>query len=289
MKYFIRDKFTNLIPLVSIILPIYNAKMYLNECINSILGQTFCNFELLVLDDGSTYDSLQIAESYKDERIKIIRCEHNFIKTLNRGIGESKGKYIARMDADDIMHKDRLLKQFEILEHYKDISVCSTYAETFGLSRKIIGVGDKFIDTPLLSLLAHNIIIHPSVMMRKSFLQINNISYTNYPYAEDYKMWVDIADAGGRFYVISEALLKYRINENQVSHINSAKQTETAFRIQTKILEILLKRNTYKKDRINNFCQTMLDANYDELIDGPQIINIFYQLFLAIKYKSFKN
>lgn len=104
MKYFIRDKITNLIPLVSIILPIYNAKMYLNECINSILGQTFCNFELLVLDDGSTYDSLQIAESYKDERIKIIRCEHNFIKTLNRGIGESKGKYIARMDADNIMH-----------------------------------------------------------------------------------------------------------------------------------------------------------------------------------------
>ena len=102
-------------------------------------------------------------------------------------------------------------------------------------------------------------------------------------------MWVDIADAGGRFYVISEPLLKYRINENQVSHINSAKQTETAFRIQTKILEILLKRNTYKKDRINNFYQTMLDANYDELIDGPQIINIFYQLFLAIKYKSFQN
>lgn len=272
-------------PDISIILPVYNAVSYLEECINSVLRQTFQNYELLVLDDGSTDGSVSIVKSFNDARIRIILCEHNFINTLNLGINECNGKYIARMDADDIMHEDRLKRQYEIMEANQDVAVCGTYAEAFGLANGIIGYGNNYIDSPLLSLLPHNYIIHPSVMIRKSFIHNNNIRYQNYPYAEDYKMWEDIAKADGKFYVIPEPLLKYRISQGQVSNLNSATQIETALAIQTEILEILLKKNTYKKEWVDNLYYTMLEANNDDLIDGPHIIKTFYNMLTAIKNK----
>lgn len=273
-------------PEISIILPVYNAEAYLEECINSVLRQTFQNYELIVLDDGSTDASVSVVKAFDDPRIKLILCEHNFINTLNRGINESIGKYIARIDADDIMHKDRLKKQYEIMEANQDVAVCGTYAEAFGLANEIIGYGKNYIDSPLLSLLPHNCIIHPSVMIRKSFIQNYKICYQNYPYAEDYKMWVDIANTGGKFYIIPEALLKYRVSQGQVSNLNSASQTETALTIQTEILELLLQQNKYKKDWINNFYRIMLEANNDDLIDGSHVLNIFYNMLMAIKNKS---
>ena len=95
-------------PAISVCMPVYNASSYLKECIDSILAQTFEDFELLIVDDGSTDDSCTIIESYADYRIRLIRNKHGFIHTLNTLLSEARGKYIARMDADDRMMSYRL-------------------------------------------------------------------------------------------------------------------------------------------------------------------------------------
>ena len=135
--------------MVSIILPVYNGANHLAECINSVLRQTYSNFELLVLDDGSTDESVAIAESFSDPRARVITCKHDFISTLNRGIDESKGQYIARIDCDDLMFTDRLQKQVEVMEHNPNVAVCSTYAQTFGMSDQIIGYGAGIVKNSL--------------------------------------------------------------------------------------------------------------------------------------------
>ena len=268
--------------MVSIVLPVYNASEYLTECIDSILAQTYTDFELLVMDDGSTDNSVSIAESYGDERIRVIACEHDFIQTLNRGIEESQGKYIARIDADDMMMPNRLEKQVERMENNPSVTVCSSAAQAFGLAEEVVGFGNGKIPHPLPLFLLGNPIIHPSVMIRKDFLTKNNLRYKHYPYAEDYKLWTEIGMAGGVFDVIPTPLIKYRISENQVTNKHRDEQEQTAIAIRQEILEELLKRNPYKADFVRQLYDNLIEANQDGLIDANPIFGLFYQIFEII-------
>lgn len=110
-------------PLVSVCMPMYNASAYLRECIDSILCQTFGDFELLIADDGSTDESRYIVRSYDDPRIRLIENEHDYIGSLNLLLKEARGKYIARMDADDIMVSFRLEAQFGYMERHVEVDV----------------------------------------------------------------------------------------------------------------------------------------------------------------------
>ena len=101
---------------ISVIMPVYNGARYLRECLDSILCQTFRNFELLIVDDGSTDDTCDIIRSYSDNRIRLIESRHDYIASCNLLLKEAKGKYLARMDADDIMMPDRLMAQYEYME-----------------------------------------------------------------------------------------------------------------------------------------------------------------------------
>ncbi len=101
------------IPPVSVCMLMYNASKYLRECIDSVLAQTFQDFEFLIVDDGSTDDSVEIVQSYHDSRIRLIKNKHDYIGSLNILLDEARGKYIARMDADDVMMPMRLKIQFE--------------------------------------------------------------------------------------------------------------------------------------------------------------------------------
>jgi glycosyltransferase involved in cell wall biosynthesis len=271
--------------MVSIILPVYNASVYLNDCIDSILAQTFTDFELLMMDDGSTDNSIAIAESYEDERIKVFRCEHDFIQTLNRGLEESRGKYIARMDADDMMMPDRLERQVTLMENNPSVVVCSSTAKAFGFKEKVLGFGNGIINHVMLLLLLGNPIIHPSIMVRKDFLTRNNLRYKHYPYAEDYKLWADVCMAGGVFNVIPTPLIKYRISESQVSNKHRVEQVRTALTIRQEILEELLARNSYKTELFSRLYDDMLEANHANLIDADQIFGLFYQIFEQVSQK----
>ncbi|MDO4195973.1 MAG: glycosyltransferase [Prevotellaceae bacterium] len=270
-------------PMISIVLPVYNAEQYLQESLNSILEQTYTDFELLVLDDGSTDKSIEIVEAYSDNRIRLFRGNHNFIATLNKGIAESRGKYIARMDADDVMVLNRLQKQVKIMEEYPDVAVCSSCAEAFGLQHGIMGSGLGLIDKPLPYLLYGNFLIHPATMIRKSFLVDNGVKYANCPFAEDYKMWFDIARHGGKFFVLPEALLRYRFSESQVSYQNTKEQLDSALSIQQDIMELLLNMNTYKPELLMSLYDTLAELNNDGLLSANTIFTLYHQLFVTIK------
>ena len=101
--------------LVSVLIPVYNSEKFIRKTIDSVLGQTFKDFEVLLLDDGSADKSSEIIKSYTDDRVKYIPCSHDFIKTLNHGIDIAKGKYIALLDHDDLMLPHRLKVQYEYM------------------------------------------------------------------------------------------------------------------------------------------------------------------------------
>lgn len=224
--------------LISVIMSNYNTpEEYLREAIESILNQTYSDFEFIIVDDCSTDNSLEIIKSYKDSRISVIKNKVNMgiTKSLNRALAVSKGEFVARMDADDICLPERFEKQVEYLKQNREVIVCGTWVELFGngadaynekYSRKILP--EK--ETLQINLLFgnHMNIIHPTAMFNHKLLKDNNIVYNeNYIYAQDYRMWVDCSQKG-ELKNIPEILFKYRIHNKAVSSDKKSVQTECA-------------------------------------------------------------
>lgn len=124
---------------ITILLCAYNAEAYIAEAIGSTLAQTYRDFELIIVDDGSTDGTLGIIRSYEDERIKVIEGGHDYVGSLNLGLKHCHGEYIARMDADDIMEPTRIATQMAVMDAQPDIAVCTTWANAFGEVEKTIG------------------------------------------------------------------------------------------------------------------------------------------------------
>jgi glycosyltransferase involved in cell wall biosynthesis len=127
----------NTTPAISVLIPLYNSEVFIRETIDSVLSQTFRDFELLLMDDGSTDRTAEIIRSYTDPRIRYELCSHDFVGTVNRGFDRAQGKYIALLDHDDIMVPRRLQKQFDFMEAHPDIVACGGSMWTFG-SRSIV-------------------------------------------------------------------------------------------------------------------------------------------------------
>lgn len=206
-------------PKVTVIMPVYNSEKYLREAIDSILGQTFTDFEFLIFNDGSIDRSAEIIKSYKDPRIIFFDYKKNSGHTghLNEGIVAAKGKYIARMDSDDISLPHRLKKQVDFMEKNPDFGVCGTQVVIMALSGNYVTslhLEDKKLRSELFF---YNVFAHPSVIMRKSILKKYNLFYKQdyYP-AEDYKMWVDVSQYS-KLGNIPEVMLKYREHPNQIT------------------------------------------------------------------------
>lgn len=215
-------------PIVSVVMPVYNAEKYLDEAIESILNQTYKDFEFIIINDGSTDKSLEIIEKYKnqDERIVLISRENRgLIASLNEGIEKAKGKYIARMDADDISLPERFEKQLELMEK-ENIDIC-------GCHYSMINKYGKYIDmvyVPLdnLSLLLYLILAvpfaHGSVMMRKSFLDNKNLEYgQKADFAEDKALWIQMYEFNAKFGNVNEVLFEYREFSQSLSKIRAKK------------------------------------------------------------------
>lgn len=218
-------------PLVSVVMPVYNAEKYLPAAIESILNQTFSDFEFLILNDGSTDNSAAIISRYRDSRIRLIQAAENqgLIAQLNQGLHLARGRYIARMDADDISLKNRLEKQVKFLEAHPEVGILGaaishlgpagiTYTETFPLTHPRIQ-SFLLLDTPF---------AHPVVMLRRAVLLENHLHYhPAYPAAEDYKLWLDMLQVtqGAN---LPEPLLYYRDSGTQVSKQHHALQISNA-------------------------------------------------------------
>ena len=168
--------------LVSVVMPVYNGALYLREAIDSILSQTHSNLELIIINDGSTDDSERIIQSYTDERIVYLKNEVNsrICVTLNRGLDIAKGKYIARMDCDDISVLNRLEVQVEFMESHPEIGICGSNVIVFG--RDFQREADMVQDSDLCTagLIFNPCFAHPTVMWIKTIMEKYALRYDEY-------------------------------------------------------------------------------------------------------------
>ena len=196
-------------PKISVVMPAYNAEKYIGEAIESILNQTFKDFEFIIINDGSVDHTKEIIREYNDPRI---------VLSLNKGLDAATGKYIARMDADDIALKNRFERQVEYLDEHKDIGVLGTGICTFGEKikeqKRVFTTNAEQLKAELLF---NSCIAHPTVMIRKSVLQKYNLKYnTEFAGAEDYCLWWNIAKVS-KIATLPDILLDYRIHESQIT------------------------------------------------------------------------
>lgn len=272
--------------LISVILPAYNAEKYLRQAVDSILSQTYRNFELLLIDDGSTDSTPQIISGYKDERIVAIRNEKNLglIATLNKGIKLSKGEFIARMDADDISLPQRFEKQLEYFAKHPKVAACGTWYYSFnGSSSKRIVKDDA--DWLRANLLFTSCLCHPSTMIRKGVLTGNTIKYhEEYKHAEDYDLWIEISKMAALGNV-QEFLFKYRSHPQQVSEHHNTTQRSSAAVIRKKYLDYLQIPHTAEELRTHE-----LIANNERIRSAEELDKVekwLLKLSLADKSAGF--
>lgn len=205
---------------ISVVMPVYNAENYLKEAIESILNQTYEDFEFVIINDGSKDKSLDIIEKYiiQDERIVIINKENSgIVDSLNDGLKLAKGKYIARMDSDDIAYLNRLEKQLKVFQ--KDDSIDLVYTDTMLIDKdghEICKSWRPDLNKTLRNLENHNFIPHPSVMFKKNTIVKLGCYTKKRLHAEDLDLWLRMVANNAKFYYLDEALLYYRLNPNSV-------------------------------------------------------------------------
>ena len=212
----------NSTPKISVIMPVYNGQTYLKEAIESILNQTYEDFEFIIAYDESNDNSLEIIKEYQDMDSRIflsVGCDRGLVKSLNDAIDISRGEYIARMDADDISLPRRFEKQINYMVK-EDLDICGTFIESFdkNTSFGVTSYPEKDEDIRFV-LMFMTSFAHPSVIIKRTVF--NNLKYKNYKYAEDFKLWIDIALRQYRMGNLSEVLLKYRVHYGQISKKNS--------------------------------------------------------------------
>lgn len=272
---------------ISVVMPVYNAEMYVKDAIESVLKQSFGVFEFIIIDDGSTDKTCSIIQSFDDKRIKLIVNKHDFIGSLNLGLDSAEGKYIARMDADDIMHVDRLKIQYSIMENETEITVCGAGIVRFGanLRPESLAHFSGLIENPLLKFIQRNFLFHPTAMIRTDFLREHKLKYENYFYAEDFKFWTEIAKMGGQFYIDNQPLLYYRISDNQVSKQKSEEQKATTEIIITEIIDYLIEQNKSEYSELSMTFSNLCQLREKGLITKYEISVFFQNLFLKNKEK----
>jgi len=212
-------------PLVSVLMPVYNAAPYIAEAVRSILEQTFTDFELLIFNDGSTDASGDIIRSIKDDRIILFdnKVNSGYVAHLNEGLRIAKGVYIARMDADDIALPERFAKQVALLNDEPTIGLCGTRYQMFGARDEVVHlpVEDKQLRA---FMLIYSPMGHPTVMFRKSVVERYGLTYDeSFMPAEDYKLWYDFSKVS-KLRNLPDVLLQYRVHPHQISSYQSEKQ-----------------------------------------------------------------
>jgi len=202
-------------PLVSVIMPVYNTKQWVWEAIESILNQTFKEFEFIIVDDCSTDWSYEICEEYakKDNRIKLYRNEKNWgvAYTKNRLIWLTTTEYLASQDSDDVSFLDRLELEYKFLEEHKNYAVVWWNNIIIDEEGKVIW-NRKYSDDIRSVILKKSPVSHPTTMMRKNdFLAV--WWYSKVKYVEDYDLWIKLYSEWYKIKNINKNLLKYRIRK----------------------------------------------------------------------------
>lgn len=289
-------------------MPVYNAEEYLVEAIESILSQTYVHFEFIIINDGSTDCSETIIDSYveSDHRVIHLKNKNQGISlSLNHGIQIAKGKYIARMDADDISFPNRFAEQIQFMEANKDIGVCGTWVDLIGDIRAGEFNRHPIEDEELkVRLLFTVCFVHPSVVMRRELLvKTNNFYNEKYTSAQDYDLWARLKDFT-KFSNIPQTLMQYRISKDSVSALANNAKTEKRYDLISSVSNKMLatlgmsitvdesvrhyKLGLNSRLRSGSYCINTLGYYFEQIIDAnnqsQKFCNKYLRKYLAEKY-----
>ncbi len=225
-------------PKITVLLPVYNGQHYIAKAIDSVLSQTFGDFELLIVDDGSTDDTARIIGAFRDSRIRMVRNERRLKLSgaLNRGLDLARGQYIARMDADDICLPKRLAIQAAFMDRHPEIGICGAHTQIFGMKKWEIHRAPVGRENVRAHLLFDNPFVHPAVMLRRAFFDQHGLRYNGdyYP-TEDYELWSRALQffAGDN---IDRVLLRYRLHPASMTRSDWNNMDEKAQKIAGRLL-----------------------------------------------------
>jgi len=262
-------------PSINVLMPVYNAEKYLREAIDSILNQTFSDFELLIINDGSSDNSEEIILSYTDSRIRYVKNERNIglVATLNKGIDLIDSEYIFRMDADDISMLNRFEIQKKFMDDHPHIGVSSASLERFGNDVAIWRC--PLVNNEIKAfLLFGSSIAHAPCVFRTKVLKENNIYYRDiYPHLEDYDLWIRLRKLTD-FANIDDVLYRYRVVDHNVTVVNAS--------------TIIVRKKEIFKEILK---ELKIDASDEELLMhiGFGYKNILPTNANLIKYKKWLN
>lgn len=257
-------------PLVTVLMPVYNAEKYVGQTIESILNQTYRHFEFLIIDDGSTDKSLEIINSYSDNRIRVVRNDKNIklISTLNKGIDLAAGKYICRADADDVNLPGRLEKQVAFMERNPEYSACGSWVKIFYEDSDftfVYKLTEKHDDIRVKTLY-QNHFCHPASFFRKEFINQHKLRFDPlFIHSEDYCFFVRLSEIG-KLYNIQENLVNIRKHSTNVSVLNADVQNRNSLLV----IKFQLERMGINPEAINydiyfRLFYATFDMNPDEI------------------------
>lgn len=277
-------------PTVSVLMPVYNGGNFLKDAVESILNQTYRDFEFLIINDGSVDNSLEILKSYSDSRIIIIDNGENkgLIYSLNKGLKLAKGEFIVRMDADDISFEDRIEKQVDFMVKNPEIGISGTYIQIFGenINQEVL----KFPVNPGINkaqLLFSPCLAHPSVIIRKLIIDSHNLYYRHeYKHAEDYDYWIEAINYT-KISNIPEVLLKYRVIPTSITQ-QANKNLDSRFSIHKVIYTNYLNRLGFNPSEKELYLHFIISDNnrfisQKDEIDILEVKKYFKKLVSLIK------
>lgn len=229
-------------PIVSVVIPVYNGFSHLGTAIESIQQQTLQDFEIVVVDDGSVDQTPNLLDRLckADGRIRVFRQDNLGVsQSLNRGISESLGEFIARMDADDIALPSRLMYQIEFLRQHPQVDMCGSSIQTFGDTPSVLVRHPSDHESIACQLLFTCCIAHPTVMFRRESWIVNGCQYSpEYPTAQDYRLWAELC-LRLKMANVPAVLLNYRVHSKQISQGSGVpKQQKLIWRYQLERLGI---------------------------------------------------
>ena len=232
-------------PEVSVVMPVYNGERYLSESVESILNQTFENFEFIIIDDGSSDHTQEIIRNYqaKDSRVILVTNDENIglTKSLNKGLALARAEYLARMDADDVCLPQRLERQISYMSAHPEIGVLGTNKRTIDSEGSCLKEGTPI---PILPgfvgwmLLFHNQVVHSSQMIKKQYLDIVKGYDVSRQTAQDYDLLVRLS-AIAKISNLDEVLILFRLHASSVSSIKAEEQRETSYHIRQEAIRRL--------------------------------------------------
>jgi len=278
--FMIQKKTNGLSPLVSVIMPVFNREQYVGAAIQSILDQSYSNFELIIVNDGSTDKSEEIINDFKKKDSRIIsisQTNQGIVSARNAGCSNARGDYIAILDSDDISVRNRLERQILFLESNPDVGICGSWVKTIEDDPQIWRY-PTLNDDIKASLLFFCPFAHSSIMMRRSAIPFFPSPYTeSFDTAEDYDLWEKCMDITA-YSNLSEILVFYRVHDANISIVMNTKNRDLARKIRKRIVLRLDPNISEEEIQIHTILCEGLYGQICQLEDGyawlKKIINL---------------